>query len=160
MVPFPAATGAPCPVRWRGPTRASGRRLSRPPDTALWQEVRARQPPPPGGAKWRERNILDDPVKESNRKGAVTFAMGGPNTRSTQIFVNTVDNAQLDGMGFAPIGRVTEGIDVVEKLYNGYGEGAPRGFGPEQGLIARDGNSYLNRFFPLLDSIISARIIP
>jgi peptidyl-prolyl cis-trans isomerase A (cyclophilin A) len=111
-------------------------------------------------AKWGERNILDDPVKESNRKGAVTFAMGGPNTRSTQLFINSVDNPRLDGMGFAPIGRVTEGIEVVEKLYNGYGEGAPQGYGPEQGLITRDGNRYLDRYFPRLDSIISARIIP
>ena len=115
---------------------------------------------PGTNAKWSDANILDEPVKESNRKGAVTFAMGGPNTRSNQLFINTVDNTRLDGMGFAPIGRVVEGMEVVEKLYNGYGEGAPQGYGTDQGLIGRDGNRYLDRYFPKLDSIISARIIP
>jgi peptidyl-prolyl cis-trans isomerase A (cyclophilin A) len=110
--------------------------------------------------QWAEREIQDDPVKESNRKGTVTFATGGPNTRATQMFINTRDNGRLDGMGFAPIGRVVEGLDVVEKLYAGYGEGAPQGAGPSQGRIERDGNAYLNRWFPQLDSIITARILP
>jgi peptidyl-prolyl cis-trans isomerase A (cyclophilin A) len=106
---------------------------------------------------WSNRAIPDDPVKESNKKGMVTFATGGPNTRTTQLFINTRDNARLDPLGFAPIGRVTEGIEVVEKLYNGYGEGAPEGNGPDQTRAEREGNRYLNRQFPLLDSIIVAR---
>jgi peptidyl-prolyl cis-trans isomerase A (cyclophilin A) len=108
---------------------------------------------------WSKRSIPDDPVKESNRKGTLTFATAGPNTRTTQLFINTRDNPRLDGMGFAPIGRVVEGMDVVEKLYTGYGEGAPEGRGPDQGRIEREGNRYLNRDFPRLDSIIAARIV-
>ena len=113
----------------------------------------------PATNKQWERPIADDPVKESNKKGTLTYAMGGPNTRTTQLFVNTRDNGRLDGMGFAPFGRVVEGIEVVEKLYNGYGEGPPEGRGPDQGRIESDGNAYLNRSFPRLDSIITARII-
>lgn len=108
--------------------------------------------------RW-ERAIPDDPVKESNRKGTLSFATGGPNTRTTQLFINTRDNRQLDAMGFTPIGHVVEGMDVVEKLYSGYGEGAPDGRGPMQGRIEREGNAYLNRYFPRLDSIITARIV-
>lgn len=108
--------------------------------------------------RWKDRVIQDDPVKQSNKKGAMTFATGGPNTRTTQLFINTQDNPRLDGMGFAPIGRVIEGMDVVEKLYNGYGEGEPSGTGPSQELANRDGNRYLNRYFPRLDSIVTARI--
>lgn len=113
----------------------------------------------PAMNKQWERAIADDPVRESNKKGTLTYAMGGPNTRTTQLFINTSDNSRLDGMGFAPFGRVVEGIQVVEKLYNGYGEGAPDGRGPDQTRIGRDGNAYLNRSFPRLDSIITARII-
>jgi len=108
--------------------------------------------------KWSAQ-IPDDPVKESNRKGTVTFATAGPNTRTTQLFVNTKDNPMLDGMGFAPFGRVVEGIDVVEKLYAEYGEGPPEGRGPMQNRIEQEGNRYLNQSFPKLDSIITARII-
>lgn len=110
--------------------------------------------------QWSRRAIPDDPVRESNRKGTVVFATGGPNTRTTQLFINTRDNPRLDAMGFAPIGRVVEGMDVVEALYSGYGEGAPQGAGPLQARIERDGNAYLNRWFPQLDSILSARILP
>ncbi|MGH7678288.1 MAG: peptidylprolyl isomerase [Gemmatimonadaceae bacterium] len=113
---------------------------------------------PATNAQWTNNAIQDDPVRQSNTKGAVTFATAGPNTRTTQLFINTQDNPRLDQMGFAPMGRVVEGLDVVEKLYNGYGEGAPNGAGPSQGLIERDGNRYLNRYFPRLDSIVTARI--
>jgi peptidyl-prolyl cis-trans isomerase A (cyclophilin A) len=113
---------------------------------------------PENNTRW-ERAIPDDPVKESNRKGTLSFATGGPNTRTTQLFINTRDNRQLDAMGFTPIGHVVEGMDVVEKLYSGYGEGAPDGRGPMQGRIEREGNAYLNRYFPRLDSIITARIV-
>ena len=77
--------------------------------------------------------IKDDPVKQSNKRGFVTFATGGPNTRTTQLFINFKDNSALDKKGFAPFGEVTKGMDVVDKIYNGYGEGAPRGKGPEPG---------------------------
>lgn len=104
-------------------------------------------------------NIPDDPVKESNRRGTLTFAKSGlPNSRSTQLFINLADNPQLDGMGFSPIGKVVAGMSVVENLYGGYGEGAPRGRGPDQTRIQQEGNAYLGRFFPRLDSIKTATI--
>jgi peptidyl-prolyl cis-trans isomerase A (cyclophilin A) len=110
------------------------------------------------GAAWREARIPDDPVKESNRRGYVTFATAGPNTRTTQIFINFRDNAGLDSQGFAPFGRVTSGMDVVDKLFSGYGEGAPGGAGPSQATIQAQGNAYLMRDFPKLDHIKTAVI--
>jgi peptidyl-prolyl cis-trans isomerase A (cyclophilin A) len=104
-------------------------------------------------AAWREKPIPDDPVRESNRLGYVTFAKTGlPNSRTTQLFINFVNNTHLDGMGFAPIGRVTEGMDVVASLYAGYGES------PQQNLIESEGNAYLQRDFPKLDYIKTARL--
>src|SRR5690348_18255678 len=81
---------------------------------------------------WQNANIKDDAVTQSNARGSVTFATGGPNTRTTQVFINLVDNSRLDSMGFSPFGQVTEGMDVVEMLYGGYGDGPPRGAGPDQ----------------------------
>lgn len=104
-------------------------------------------------ALWRQHPIEDDPVEYSNTRGTVSFASAGEDTRTTQVFVNLADNARLDDMGFAPIGEVVEGMDVVESLYAGYGEGAPRGSGPSQGRIVREGNSYLEQNFPKLDYI-------
>lgn len=102
--------------------------------------------------KWRRSNIKDDPVKQSNKKGYATFAQGSArNSRSTQVFINFGDNSRLDDMRFAPFGRVVEGMDVVESLYNGYGEGAPNGRGPDQGRIQDEGNAYLKKDFPKLD---------
>ena len=109
-------------------------------------------------AKWNT-NIPDDSVKQSNLRGAITFATAGPNTRTTQLFINKRDNQRLDGMGFAPFGRVVEGMAAVDSLYMGYGEGAPGGNGPSQDRIESEGNKYLNRFFPKLDSIITVRIV-
>lgn len=110
--------------------------------------------------KWSKSNIKDDPVKESNKRGYVTFAQGSQvNTRSTQVFISFGNNARLDSMRFAPFGRVTEGMDVVESLYNGYGEGAPNGFGPDQGRIQDEGNEYLKESFPKLDYIEHAEIV-
>ncbi len=111
-------------------------------------------------AKWREASIPDDPVKGSNTRGAITFATAGPNTRTTQLFINYGDNTQLDSMGFSPFGKVVEGMDVVDKINGEYGEGAPRGRGPDQGRIQREGNAYLKKDFPNLDYIKSATILP
>src|SRR5215207_4334953 len=110
-------------------------------------------------ALWRELPLLDDPVARSNVRGAVTFATGGPNTRTTQLFVNLVDNAWLDGRGFAPVGQVTAGMEVVDSLHAGYGEGAPQGRGPDQRRIQAEGKAYLTRDFPKLDAIRRARVI-
>ena len=108
---------------------------------------------------WQEATIKDDPVVKSNKPLYVTFAKtGAPDSRSTQIFINHGDNASLDGMGFSPVGQVVEGQDVVKKLYDGYGEGAPRGRGPRQDLMQEVGNSYLKEAFPELDYIVSASI--
>eukprot|EP00535_Pseudo-nitzschia_heimii_P000303 CAMPEP_0197186660 /NCGR_PEP_ID=MMETSP1423-20130617/14358_1 /TAXON_ID=476441 /ORGANISM="Pseudo-nitzschia heimii, Strain UNC1101" /LENGTH=286 /DNA_ID=CAMNT_0042638045 /DNA_START=122 /DNA_END=982 /DNA_ORIENTATION=+ len=111
-------------------------------------------------SKWRSSNIPDDPVKVTNSRGTVVFATAGPNTRTTQIFVNTnpKGNAFLDKQGFSPFGVVLEGMDVVDKLYAGYGEGAPGGKGPNQGKIQKDGNSYLEVNFPSLSYISKATI--
>ena len=107
---------------------------------------------------WDKSKLQDDPVKESNKRGYVTFATAGPNTRTTQFFINFKDNATLDRQGFAPIGEVTEGMDVVDQLYSGYGEGAPRGRGPDQGRIRMEGNAYLTKSFPKLDYVKKATI--
>jgi len=115
---------------------------------------------PKVSAAWRGAAIPDEPVKGSNTRGAISFAKAGPNTRTTQLFINLVDNARLDGMGFPPFGKVTEGMDVVDKIYSGYGEGAPRGAGPDQNRIQQEGNAYLKKDFPKLDYIKSAAILP
>ena len=107
---------------------------------------------------WMSARIQDDPVKQSNKRGFVTFATGGPNTRTTQFFVNFRDNTGLDKQGFAPFGEVTTGMNVVDRLYNGYGEGAPSGKGPNQGRVQGEGNVYLNKDFPRLDFIKAATI--
>ena len=109
-------------------------------------------------AAWRSNNIPDDPVVQSNTRGFVSYAMAGPNTRTTQIFINFGNNARLDGMGFSPFGQVVEGMEVVDQLYSLYGEGAPSGRGPNQGLIQARGNAYLNASFPNLDFVRRATI--
>ena len=114
---------------------------------------------PAVNAVWRTARIPDDPVVESNRRGYVTFAMAGPNTRTTQLFINFRDNSHLDGMGFAPIARVVEGMEVVDALYSGYGDGPPNGQGPAQPQIQAQGNKYLRESFPQLDYITRASII-
>jgi peptidyl-prolyl cis-trans isomerase A (cyclophilin A) len=108
---------------------------------------------------WREARIPDDPVKGSNTRGTITFATAGPNTRTTQLFINYVDNTRLDGMGFAPFGKVVEGMDVVDKINGEYGEGAPMGRGPSQDRIQNEGNAYLKKDFPNLDYIQSATVV-
>ncbi len=109
---------------------------------------------------WVNATIPDDPVTKSNLRGYITFATGGPNTRTTQVFINLHDNAALDSQGFSAFGQVVQGMNVVDSLYSGYGEGAPQGNGPDQSMIQRDGNAYLERDFPMLDRIVTARISP
>jgi peptidyl-prolyl cis-trans isomerase A (cyclophilin A) len=105
---------------------------------------------------WQSANIKDDPVEASNTVGTITYADAGPNTRTTQVFVNLGNNAaNLDGQGFAPFGKVTTGMAVVRKLYGGYGE-APSN---AQAQIASQGNAFLKKRFPKLDSVIRARIV-
>jgi peptidyl-prolyl cis-trans isomerase A (cyclophilin A) len=114
---------------------------------------------PAVAAKWREARIPDDPVVGSNTRGTICFAMAGPNTRTTQFFINFVDNKNLDGMGFSPFGQVVEGLEVVDKINGEYGEGAPRGRGPDQGRVQMEGNAYLKKDFPNLDYIKSATLL-
>jgi peptidyl-prolyl cis-trans isomerase A (cyclophilin A) len=109
---------------------------------------------PAVSAKWHAKTIPDDPVTQHNQRGTLTFATAGPNTRTSQLFINYGDNSRLDGMGFAPIGQVVEGMDVVDRIYARYGEQ------PDQGRIEGEGNKYLTAQFPRLDSIIRATILP
>ena len=115
---------------------------------------------PKVNAKWSAANIKDDRVKESNKPGYITFAQASsPNSRSTQFFINFGDNSRLDRDRFAPFGKVIEGMDIVNSLYNGYGESAPQGRGPEQGRLKEEGNAYLKKSFPKLDYIKRVSII-
>jgi len=108
---------------------------------------------------WSNAVIADDPRKESNKRGTLTLASAGPNSRSTQFFINLSENAKLfDRQGLAPFGSIVSGLDVVDSLYSGYGEAAPRGFGPEQSRITAEGNAYLKKTFPKLDYIRKAVI--
>ena len=109
---------------------------------------------------WKSASVKDDPVVSSNKRGFVSFAMAGPDTRTTQLFINYSDsNARLDGMGFSPFGKVISGMSVVDKLHNGYGEGAPRGGGPDQGRLQKEGNTYLKKEFPKLDYIKKTKLL-
>ena len=110
---------------------------------------------PAVSAMWRERTIQDDPVKESNVAGTLTYAMAGPNTRTTQLFINLSDNRNLDGMGFAPIGKVVEGMDVVRSFNDQY-QDAPTS---RQMQIQSQGNAFLDGQFPGLDYITSATFV-
>jgi peptidyl-prolyl cis-trans isomerase A (cyclophilin A) len=111
---------------------------------------------PAVSAKWQDARIQDDPVKQSNKPGYVTFAQtSAPNSRTTQVFINYVDNSRLDATRFAPFGRVTKGMDVINSIYKGYGE-APSG---GQALIQQQGNAYLDSKFPKLDSVTYAVIV-
>lgn len=101
---------------------------------------------------WDAKRLPDDSVRQTNARGTIVFATQGPNTRAHQLFINLADNPRLDGMGFAPIGRVIDGMNVVDSLYSGYGES------PDQQYIQTLGNSYLDRTFPKLDRIKTGKI--
>jgi len=107
-------------------------------------------------AVWKNKNLKDDPVKLSNTEGMISFATAGPNTRTTQLFINLGNNSSLDRMGFAPFGKVEKGMDVVKSLYAEYGD-APT---PEQGEIEQSGNQFLDKKYPKLDYIIEAKVLP
>jgi len=115
---------------------------------------------PKTNALWATATIPDDPVKQSNVRGTLTYAASGmPNSRSTQLFFNLRTNANLDNSGFAPIGKVTQGMDVVDNFFNSYGEMAPAGGqGPDPGQIGTQGNEYLQSHFPRLDFVKKATI--
>ena len=114
---------------------------------------------PSVAAAWRNARLPVDKVAQSNRRGFVTYAMGAsPDTRTTQVFINFRDNTNLDATGFAPFGQVTSGMEIVDKIYTGYGEGPPRGSGPEQGRLQAEGNAYLMKSFPKLDYVKAATI--
>jgi peptidyl-prolyl cis-trans isomerase A (cyclophilin A) len=111
---------------------------------------------PPVNAAWRKANLQDDAVTQSNKKGYLTFATAGPNTRTTQVFISLKDNARLDGMGFAPFGVVEgAGMKVVEMLYDQYGDDG----GPDQGQIEAQGKPYVDKGWPKLDSIKTATLV-
>jgi peptidyl-prolyl cis-trans isomerase A (cyclophilin A) len=110
-------------------------------------------------AVWRNARIGVDPVKQRNLRGYITYAMGGsPDTRTTQVFINFRDNTGLDSQGFAPFGQVTSGMDIVDKIHSGYGDGPPRGRGPDQGRIQAEGNAYLKKDFAKLDYVKKATV--
>jgi peptidyl-prolyl cis-trans isomerase A (cyclophilin A) len=102
---------------------------------------------------WQSASIKDDSAKQSNAPGTITFATAGPNTRTTQLFINFGNNTFLDSQGFTPFGKVSSGMDVVQKLYSGYGER------PDQGSITSQGKAYLDKNFPSIDMIKSATIV-
>jgi peptidyl-prolyl cis-trans isomerase A (cyclophilin A) len=109
---------------------------------------------------WRQLKIVDDKQKEKNARGTMAFAQDGPNSRTTQIFINLADNrAKLDGKGFVPFGKVIEGMEVCDQLYGGYGEIAPRGPGPDAAKAEAQGNEYLVPHYPKLDYIKKVNLI-
>ena len=117
-------------------------------------------PDPAVSKAWDDSTrIKDDPVRASNVRGTISFATSGPDTRTVQVYINLGANSRLDARGFSAFGQVVEGMEVVEKLYAGYGEGAPKGKGPSQDRITKEGEAYLAREFPKLDRIIRARVV-
>ncbi len=110
---------------------------------------------------WKGRTLPDDPVVASNVRGAIAYAMTGPDTRSTQVYINLVDNSRLDEGGFAPFGRIVQGMDVVDRLYGAYGETSGGGMrAGKQGRVEEGGNAFLKEHFPKLDFIKAASIFP
>ncbi len=110
--------------------------------------------------KWREDFILDDPPRQKNVRGTLAFAMSGPTTRATEIFINLVDNAPLDQQGFVPFAQVVQGMQVVDKFYSGYGEMRPEGKYIDPSRVEGEANEYLVQRFPNLDYILRTEILP
>jgi cyclophilin family peptidyl-prolyl cis-trans isomerase len=110
--------------------------------------------------KWEGKYFPDDSVRTSNVRGTFAFAMTGPNLRNTQIYINLVDNKQLDEQGFSPVGRVVEGMEVVDRIYSGYGEDAGGGLraGKQQKMLEL-GNKHLDAEFPKLDHLVRAEVV-
>ena len=110
---------------------------------------------------WRDQSFPDDPEPHvSNTRGTFAFAMTGPDARTTQIYINTSDQLQQDAQGFAPFGKVIEGMDIVDHLYSGYGERSGSGMrAGKQARLFEEGNAYLDRDFPQLDKLVRARIV-
>ncbi len=108
---------------------------------------------------WAKQPIEDDLPARSNLRGTMSFAMSGPNSRTTQVFINFADNTELDGQGFAPVGQVVEGMDVVDRIYAGYGETVPQGRGPAPRFIIQGGTEWLQREYPQLDYVRWAAIV-
>lgn len=111
-------------------------------------------------AKWRNLFIVDDPRREKNLRGTLAFAQSGPSTRATEIFINLADNAVLDDQGFVPFGKIVEGIEVIDKLYSGYGEMRPEGKEIDAGRVEEEANEYLAPRFPKMDYVKRARLLP
>lgn len=111
-------------------------------------------------AIWRNSFIVDDPARQKNLRGTLAFAKSGPNTRSTEIFINLADNAVLDDQGFVPFGKIVEGLEVIDKLYSGYGEMRPEGKEIDVGRVEGETNEYLVPRFPKMDYIKRARLLP
>jgi peptidyl-prolyl cis-trans isomerase A (cyclophilin A) len=111
-------------------------------------------PNPAVNKVWEKAKIQDDPVKQTNKRGTLVFATAGPNTRTTQLFINFADNSRLDKMGFAPFAEVIDGLDTIDKIYSGYGEQ------PRQDLITDQGDAYITKNFPKIDKIKLARVVP
>jgi peptidyl-prolyl cis-trans isomerase A (cyclophilin A) len=111
-------------------------------------------PNPAVSAVWRSQDLTDEPVKQSNKRGFISYAKAGPNTRTTQMFINYGDNSRLDADGFSPFGEVIEGMDVVEKFYSGYGGS------PDQGAIQQLGKTWVDKNMPKVDLIKTAVIVP
>lgn len=109
--------------------------------------------------KWREFFIVDDPPKEKNLRGTLAFAMSGPNTRATEIFINLADNKALDEQGFVPFAKIVEGVEVIDKLYSGYGEMRPEGKDIDAGRVEGETNEYLVPRFPKMDYIKTATFV-
>jgi peptidyl-prolyl cis-trans isomerase A (cyclophilin A) len=111
-------------------------------------------PDPKVNAAWLNQILRDDPVTQSNKRGYISFATSGPNSRTTQVFINYANNASLDGSGFAPFGEVIEGMDVVDKFYSGYGGN------PDQGSLQQLGKPWIDKNMPKVDKVTVATIVP
>ena len=111
-------------------------------------------------ATWRKMFIVDDPPKEKNLRGTLAFAKSGPNTRATEVFINLADNAALDDQGFVPFGKIVQGIEVIDKIYSGYGEMRPEGKDIDGNRVEEETNEYLVQRFPKMDYIVRARFVP